>query len=351
MKTQTSIQGAAMAAKGSYIIVGENIHCTRVRMTAGKFVETLPDGSKALAFKEGREARRLPIPAPLVQSDEWKAGKVRHVAVAVQQGLYGSEEGKDAGRRYVEAMALEQQAAGAWFLDLNVDEFSVDRKEKIRAMQWAAGVIQKVAGIPLSIDSSDPEILEAGLAACDKARGKPLVNSVSLERSAFIPIAARAGACVIAGATGELRMPESTDERVGNIALLMEKLQAAGIGLADIFLDPLVYPVSVDVRNGLMVIDAVKALRSRYGKTIHFAPGLSNVSFGLPKRNIINQVFARLCLDAGCDGGIVDPMQINDRILAAVDYGVEGTRLARELLLGNDEFGMNYITAFKEGGV
>ncbi|HCM28242.1 MAG TPA: hypothetical protein DIC34_17220 [Treponema sp.] len=338
-----------MSTKGSYIIIGENIHCTRVRMIAGKFVETLADGSKVLVFKEGAGMDRLPIPASFVEGDDWKAGKVRHVAVAVQQGLYGTEAGKDAGRRYVAAMAREQEAAGAWFLDLNVDEFSVDRAEKINAIRWAADVIQKASSVPLSIDSSDPEILEAGLAACDPSKGKPLVNSVSLERASFIPLAAAGGACVIAGATGESSMPESVQERLDNLDQLIGKLLAAGIALHEIFLDPLVYPASVDVRNSVMVIDTVKALRAKYGAEIHFGPGLSNISYGYPKRNVINQVFARLCLDAGCDGGIVDPAQINDKILASMDYGAETYRLARELLLGNDEYGMNYITAFREG--
>ena len=337
-----------MPTKGSYIIIGENIHCTRVRMIAGKFVESLPDGSKALVFKETAGPGRLPIPASFVEGDDWKAGKVRHVAVAVQQGLYGTEAEKEAGRRYIAAMAREQEAAGAWFLDLNVDEFSMERAEKITAIRWAAQVIQKASSVPLSIDSSDPEILEAGLAACDFSKGKPLVNSVSLERAASIPIAAKAGACVIAGATGETRMPESVEERITNLDLLVNCLRAAGIALPEIFLDPLVYPASVDVRNAGLVVDTVKALRAEYGPAIHFGPGLSNISYGFPKRNVINQVFAKLCLDAGCDGGIVDPAQINDKILASIDYGQETYRLARELLLGNDEFGMNYITAFRE---
>lgn len=338
-----------MVARNLYIIVGENIHCTRVRLTTGKFVVTLADGTKSMIYRDGTETHYLPIPASVVEGDEWRNGKVRHIAVAVHQGLYGNAQEQAAGRHYVEVVALDQEAGGASFLDVNVDEFSTDRKEKIRAMQWAAEVIQNVVTIPLSIDSSDPEILRAGLDACDPSKGRPLVNSVSLERAAFIPIAAQAGACVIAGAGGEAKMPESVTERVNNIARLMEKLSGEGFSHDRIFLDPLVYPVSVDVRNGLAVIETIKTLRDTYGADIHFAPGLSNVSFGLPKRPVINQVFARLCLDAGCDGGIVDPAQINDKVLSDIDYSVETTRLARELLLGNDEFGMNYIMAIREG--
>lgn len=334
-------------SRGSFIIVGENIHCTRIRLTSGKFVETAADGSSALLFREKGVPARLPIPVSVLESDNWKSGKVRHVAVAVQQGLYGSGEEKDAGTRYLQAMARDQEAAGAWFLDLNVDEFSTDREEKIRAMEWAAGVIQEVATVPLSIDSSDQDILEAGLKACDPAKGAPMVNSVSLERADFIPAAARAGACVIAGATGAEKMPESVEDRLHNIAELMKQLESAGFSRDKVYLDPLVYPASVDVNNSVMMIEAIRALREAWGPEIHFAPGLSNISYGFPRRAVINQVFTHLCREAGCDGGIVDPMQINDAVLNSMDYNEERFRLARELLQGRDEFGMEYITAMR----
>ena len=131
----------------------------------------------------------------------------------------------------------------------------------------------------------------------------------------------------------------------------MEQLKSHGFAREDIYLDPLVFPISVNSQNGLAVIDAVKTLRETYGPEIHFAPGLSNVSFGLPKRPLINQVFAYLCLQQGCDGGIVDPLQINDRVFAKLDTNSESFRLAKELLLGQDEYGMNYIAASRDGTV
>ncbi len=338
-----------MSEKGSYIIVGENIHCTRVRLTKGKFVEKMSDGSFALMFTEKGETRHLPIPPSIVEDEGFKNGKVRHVAVALQQGLHGKGEEKELGKRYIQAMALAQEAHGAWFLDLNVDEFSVETAEKIEAVRWAAGIIQEVSSVPLSIDSSEPEILEAGLAACDPSKGTPLVNSVSLERSSLIPIAAEKGACIIAGATGRESMPESKEDRLANIEELMKILKEEGFEDERIFIDPLVYPISVAQDNGVTFIDTVKSIREMYGKDIHFAPGLSNISHGMPNRSIINRVFAKLCLDAGCDGGIVDPKQINDRTLGEIDFNDKVTKLAKELLLGNDEFGMNYITAFRDG--
>lgn len=338
-----------MSEKGSYIIVGENIHCTRVRLTKGKFVQEMSDGSFALVFSEKGQTSYLPIPQSIVEGENFANGKVRHVAVAVHQGLYGSDEEKDLGKRYIQAMALEQEAEGAWFLDLNVDEFDMETEVKLEAVKWAAGIIQEVSSVPLSIDSSEPEILEAGLAACDKSKGTPMVNSVSLERSSLIPIAAKQGACIIAGATGRESMPETMEDRLANLEELMKILKSEGFEDNRIFIDPLVYPVSVSQDNGVTFIETIKAVRERYGKEIHFAPGLSNISHGMPKRNIINQVFARLCLDAGCDGGIVDPKQINDSILSGIDFNDKLYNLAKELLMGNDEYGMNYISAFREG--
>ena len=337
-----------MSGKGSYISIGENIHCTRVRMRSGKFVETDGAGKAYLVFKDGGDRARLPVPAAFTESEAWASGRLRHVACAIHQGLLGSAEERALGAAYLGAMAREQEEAGAWFLDINVDEYSLELGEKIAAMEWAAGVVQAASTIPLSIDSSEPRILEAGLRICDKAKGKPMVNSVSLERPTMIPVAAEAGACVIAGATGVERMPESVEERVENIQILMKRLLDAGLSASDIFVDPLVMPVAVDTGHPGRFIEAVRRIRAELGAAFHFAPGLSNVSFGLPKRPMINQAFAKLCLDAGCDGGIVDPTQINDATLATLRLDEGSFAMARDLLLGLDEFGMNWIAASRE---
>jgi len=337
-----------MSNRGSYISIGENIHCTRVRLTTGKFVETDASGRPCLVFKDGGAKALLPVPKLFTDSEAWAAGKLRHVACAIYQGLRGSSGERELGAAYLRAMAQEQEEAGAWFLDINVDEYSFELDEKLAAMEWVAGIVQSAASIPLSIDSSEPRILEAGLRACDKAKGKPMVNSVSLERPTMIPIAAKAGACVIAGATGADRMPEGVEDRVQNIGMLMKRLLDAGFAPSDVYFDPLVMPVSVDTGHPGRFLEAVRRIRAEEGPAVHFAPGLSNVSFGLPKRPLLNQVFAKLCLDVGCDGGIVDPMQINDRSLAALKLDEGLSAMARELLLGQDEYGMTWIGASRE---
>jgi cobalamin-dependent methionine synthase I len=269
--------------------------------------------------------------------------------VAVWQGLYGDAAAQAAAVDYLQFLALRQEASGAAFLDVNVDEFSTDVAERCRAIKWVAGVVQKKSKLPLSVDSSNPAILRAGLEACDPARGRPMVNSVSLERAEAIPIAADFKAVVIASAAGEKDLPGNTEERLTNIARLMPKLEAAGIVGAAIYVDPLVFPVATDSNNAKAFLDAVAAIRRQYGRDIHISGGLSNVSFGMPNRKLINQAFTWLAVEAGADSGIVDPLQINARMLDTVDVNAEAFRLARALLTGEDLFGAEYIAAHREG--
>jgi 5-methyltetrahydrofolate--homocysteine methyltransferase len=144
-------------------------------------------------------------------------------------------------------------------------------------------------------------------------------------------------------------MPSNQEERVANVDRLLALLTKEGMSLGDVYLDPLVFPVSVDPGNGRMILESIEELRKKHGAAIHFAPGLSNISYGMPNRKLINQVFTHLCVQRGLDGGIVDPLQINDAALAGLDEGSEPFRLTRAFLLGEDQFGMNYITAVRAG--
>ncbi len=334
-----------------FIVVGENIHCTRIFKVGGKSVRTHADGMSEIVFQADGERRSLPVPPVFTEGADWANGRVKHCAVAIWQGCYGSPADQAAGIAYLQALAKAQEARGAAYLDINVDEFSSDTDERVRLMQWTVNVAQQAATIPVSVDSSSLEILKAGLEACDTSRGRPMVNSVSLERKDALELAARCRAVVIASAAGESGLPANTDERLANLNRLMPMLADAGLGSADIHVDPLVFPISVDANNGRGFLDAVKAIRAEYGPDIHIVAGLSNVSFGMPNRKLINQVFSWLAVEAGADGGIVDPAQINLEELRALDVGSEGFQLAKALLLGEDEYGMNFIAASREGTI
>jgi 5-methyltetrahydrofolate--homocysteine methyltransferase len=176
-----------------------------------------------------------------------------------------------------------------------------------------------------------------------------MVNSVSLERQESIPVAAEFKAVVIASAAGEKDLPCNTEQRLANINRLMPMLDAVGIRGAAVYVDPLVFPVATDSNNAQSFIESVAAIRKTYGPEIHISGGLSNVSFGMPARKLINQVFTWMVVEAGGDSGILDPLQMNAKILAAVDTSSESFKMARALLTGEDMFGVEFIMAHREG--
>lgn len=332
----------------SFVSVGENIHCTRIYKVGGKFCKPVGNGY-AICYRTADGERQLPVPDHFTQGADWENAKVKHCAVAIWQGIFGEGDAKQAGVDYLQNLARRQEAAGASYLDINVDEFSTDVAERVRLMQWTVDVVQQAVAIPMSIDSSNVEILKAGLDACDATRGRPMVNSVSLERADAVAIAREANAVVIASAAGADGLPNSLEERMANIDAIYAQLKAAGFDDAAIHFDPLVFPISTDGQNGVRFLETVKAIRAKYGSDVHVVAGLSNVSFGMPNRKLINLVFTWLACEAGGDGGIVDPMQINIKTLNSLNLQSEAFELARALLLGEDDFGMAYITASRDG--
>ncbi|MBN2302684.1 MAG: hypothetical protein JXN60_09230 [Lentisphaerae bacterium] len=108
------------------------------------------------------------------------------------------------------------------------------------------------------------------------------------------------------------------------------------------------FPISTGGTNGLDFLNTVSDIRKKYGADIHIVAGLSNISFGMPNRKLINQVFTWLAVEAGADGGIVDPLQINIDTINGIDTESDTFKLTKSLLLGEDEFGMEYITAMRE---
>lgn len=333
-----------------FISVGEDIHCTRVYRVDGKFVKPGDGGKYAISYKTpGGETKNLPVPDSFLEGADWQSGKVKHTAVAISQGVGG--DAKEAGIDFIQSLARRQEEAGATYLDLNVDEYSTDIDERARLMKWLIETVQPVVSIPMSIDSSNIDILRSGLAACDPSRGKPMLNSVSLERVEAIGLAKEFNAVVIASAAGKSDLPVEPDDRMANIDSIIAKLKDAGLKLGDIHVDPLVFPISTDGQNGNKFIDTVRKVRKKYGEEIHIVAGLSNISFGMPNRKLIGQVFAYMCVEAGADGGIVDPFHISVPELNAIDPESEGFRLAKALLTGEDDFGMNFITACREGNI
>ncbi len=333
-----------------FIIIGENIHCSRVVKREGVRGGIAPDGRPGVRFPDGDVETWLPLPASIVESKEFETSqRIKHVMAAVRQGLAGGETA-DTAARYVAWMAERQIDGGADYLDLNVDEISHDVGGRLEAMHWLVAAVGPVSTVPLSIDSSDAAVLEAGLEAIDESwagGAAPMINSASTERPEVLGLARGRGTPVVLSCTGAA-MPSGTQDRIERAEEIVGLAIEAGLPLDSLYVDPLVIPIGVDPLAGQAVLDAIKAIRERFGDQIHVTGGVSNISFGLPARRIISDVFLDLCVDAGLDSGIIDPVADVSSALNP-DRDSEGYTLARAMLRGEDAFGMAFITAFREG--
>jgi 5-methyltetrahydrofolate--homocysteine methyltransferase len=333
----------------TFVIIGENVHTTRVVRTNAPSVGTDEQGREAIEFTdEHGTTRHLPISEVEQATQEYMEGRIKHVRTAVRQAM---EEGDDAevAVAYLRALALSQIDAGAAFLDVNVDEVSLKLDEQIEAMRWLVGLLTPVSTVPLSIDSSNLEIISAGMEAAGTGAGAPMLNSASLERLEALAVAREAGGPVIVTASGDSGMPDGAEERVTNAARIVEAATDAGIPIDQLYVDPLVFPISVDGDFGDHCLDAIRAIRERYGPEIHITGGMSNVSFGLPNRRLINDAFLVLAIEAGADSGIIDPITNPPERALGLDRSSRPFELALDVLSGADRHCKAYMKAFRAG--
>ncbi len=335
----------------TFIVIGENIHTTRVLRRKGSRISDLPGGAQAVNYRtRSGEVRHLPIPDAFRTTQDFEEGRVKHVQIAVREAMAGGA-GAAEGLRYLQRLAQRQEDAGAHFLDLNVDEISLRLEDQQAAMAWLVRTIRRASRLPLSIDSSNIDIIRAGLEAwsdgADGARG--LLNSASLERLDALDLAREFDVQVIVTAAGESGMPNDTAERVANASRMVDAALQRGIPAADIYVDPLVFPIAVDQEFGNHCLDAIRELRRHYGAELHITGGFSNVSFGMPQRRLINDVFLRLAIDAGADSGILDPVTSHIDSVLGIDRGSRRYRMAADLLLGRDRYCASFIRAHRKG--
>jgi 5-methyltetrahydrofolate--homocysteine methyltransferase len=331
-------------------VIGENIHTTRSLLREGKLVVQAPSGEEAVRYvTAGGETRYLPILEEFKSRQDYQEGRVKHVMVAIRAAMYHTGEVAAEGMRYLQTLVDKQVKAGADYLDLNVDEFSWNLEEQKAAMKWLVRALEPLSRAPLSIDSSNQEILAAGIEACQGMAGKPMLNSASRERIDALDMAASHELPVVVTAAGGAGMPQNAEERIENASYIVDAALAKGIPLDRLYVDALVFPISVDSQFVVHCLDAFRHLRAQYGESIHLTGGLSNVSFGMPCRKLINEVFLNLAVEAGADSGIVDPVTSNLNRVFLADKSSRGYRLALEMLLGNDPGCANYLDAYREG--
>ena len=331
-----------------FLIIGENIHATRVLKRTGKHAVELPGGAVGIGFDVGGELRVLPVHPALAAAHDFAKGRIQHVSSAIRWGLDGGEHAETAAA-YIRVLAARQEAAGADWLDLNADEVSPDSDTRAQAMAWLVDTIEATAGVPVAIDSSDVAVLAAGVSASRRPKGPLLLNSASLERPEVLEIAAASTNAVVLAASGSSGLPSGVEDRVANALTIVELALAHQIPGDFLYVDPLVLPVAAAPDAPAHVLEAARQLRAEYGADIHLTGGLSNVSFGMPGRRLMNDAFIDLAAEAGIDSGIIDPVASDLARVFSASRGTEVFRLAADVLEGRDLGGMEYVTAFREG--
>ncbi|MBU1341745.1 MAG: dihydropteroate synthase [Proteobacteria bacterium] len=242
---------------------------------------------------------------------------------------------RDAG--YIIEDVQKQQGAGAAYIDVNAGARIGHETED---MKWLLDTIQPVVTIPLTLDSPDPLVLEAAVAMVEKT---PMINSISLEKERFetmMPFLAGKDCKIIALCMDDSGMPKSSDDIIERADILVKELNHIGIATEAIYIDPLVQPISTDSSKGVMVLDAVRGIKAMYPR-VHIIGGLSNISYGLPQRKIINRTFITLMMGAGMDSAIIDPL--DEKIMAAIKTG--------DMLLGRDDFCANFLKGVRAGTI
>jgi len=232
-------------------------------------------------------------------------------------------------------LAKRQRSAGASYLDLNAAMF---REAEPEVMEWLVKTVQAATDTPLAIDSPSPEAIKRALRVNTNA--KPMINSITAEKERFdglSPLLAEYEASIVALCMDDSGMPETADERFRIAERLIEDLTKLGMKHDDIYIDPMVRPIGTGSHYGMVALDTMRGVKERFPE-VHIMCGLSNISYGLPARKLINQVFMISAMNAGMDGAILDPL---DKKLMSLLY-------AGEAVLGLDEYCMNYLEKYRE---
>jgi cobalamin-dependent methionine synthase I len=332
-----------------FIVLGENIHATRVVKRGGARGHVFDDGTEAVKYRLDEVRNYVHVPEHFTKTQPYEQGMLKHFMIAIWKGLNGDAHESAEGKAYIQYEVNRQIKAGARYLDLNVDESSYRLNEQKESMEWLIKFVESVSTVPPSVDSSNPEIIEVGLKAYGGTQGRPMLNSIALERPDTIDLALEHNARAVVMAASESGMPVDANDRVENIGRILEMALTRGFDKDDIFIDPLVFPIAVDSNYGNHVFEAIERIRADFGNDIHVAGGMSNVSFGIPKRSIVNDAFLHLAIEAGADAGIVDPVSTSAERAMNIDVQSRPMKLAMDLLKGNDEYAMNYIAAFRAG--
>ena len=246
-----------------------------------------------------------------------------------------------AGRdsRFLSTLVKAETDAGADFIDVNAGAGHGTPEQEIETMEWLMELVQETTEKPISIDSDNPNVIKAALR---KYRGeKVIINSVSaeLERLESIgTLAAEYNAWLVALVMSADGIPETVDKRLAACDVIMEYVTRLGIAAENMFFDPLVLPISVDSNQGLITLETIERIKSNY-PTARTVMGLSNISYGLPNRKLINRAFLTMAASKGLDAAILNPL----------DFKMMSFTRVADTLMGKDPNCKGYIKAYRKG--
>jgi 5-methyltetrahydrofolate--homocysteine methyltransferase len=238
----------------------------------------------------------------------------------------------------IKDLAKKQTEQGATFIDVCA---SVEESVEVETMKWMIDLVQSVTDLPIAVDSPSPHAIAGAMTACNKPG---LLNSASMEGdkidTLFPIVRDNPGwgiVCLLCDDTG---IPHTAEDRLKVFGDIMAKAKEYDIDPSRIYIDPLVEMACTTEDALEMITTTIKGIKEQY-PTIHVAAAISNISFNLPVRKIMNAAFTILCMNAGMDAVICDPLA-RDLI---------GLMFATEALMGTDESGycMDYIEAYRDG--
>ena len=237
----------------------------------------------------------------------------------------------------VRDLVRRQVAAGANYLDICAGRAPEHEEEELR---WLIDIVQSETDTPLCVDSPDPNLLKK---IVPTVKGKGIINSVSGEGQKceiLSPVVQETGWAVVALTGANSGIPNEAEKKVEIAFSLIEKAATYGITPDRIYIDPLVLSVSAVNDAMLNFAQAIRTIKAQY-PTVKFTSGLSNISFGMPYRKIINQIFMIMSMEAGMDSAIMDPT--NRDLYASI--------LATEVLLNKDPYCRKYNRAYRAGKI
>ncbi|MGE4273442.1 MAG: methyltetrahydrofolate cobalamin methyltransferase [Desulfitobacterium sp.] len=242
---------------------------------------------------------------------------------------------RERNENYIRDCAKRQMEAGAHYLDVCA---SVEVESEVETLKWLIDLVQEVSELPICLDSPSPQSCVAALPFCKRPG---LVNSVSMEGDKIdiiFPVIAETDWECVALLCDDRGIPTSVERRLEVFENIMKRAKEFNIDPSRLHIDPLVETLATRESALSTFVECAKEIKKRY-PTVHITSGLSNISFGLPARKLINQTFLVLAMNAGMDSAIMDP---TNRDLLGMMY-------AAEALLQVDEDCLEYISAFREG--